>query len=375
MRRFFAARAQLALLLAVFLLLYVLVGLRISAAATASAWSSATTPIATLADDVRLGPLSAIDDSATRWGFDSEHIHGVVRRFAGEPLASVVRGSCPERCPRNAAPPARVNVAAVVKVRIYDSDPARLTAAELVQWIQFHRLAGVQRVFVCDSFVASQPHESVLPALWPLVRSGVVEYFNFSEFAPPFMNDPLIAQSHCYNVVPLAGAVDWVTTIDMDEYVFCPSDAEPGFIARRLAEVADDVSTLVLENYLMHDLFNASEELLIRRVRRRNRQAARGLTKYFTRPDRTLDYDVHHPTLRSGRGIVNGSALAFLHAWGPRAFGWNATAVPLPIAAQLVPAPEPDTIAAALLECARLCSRDEFHWIKKAGPPFWQPLS
>jgi hypothetical protein len=341
----------------------------------------ATTVVTDTVSNIENGAMARVIDDA-KFGFESSHLHRIERRFA--PSATLVNAkgrSCPASCPRNKPDSSRQAryVAAIVKLRIYDDDPARLTAAEVVQWIQFHRIAGVDQIFLCDSY--ESVHETVLPHIWPLVESGVVEYYNFSEFAAPHVSDPLIAQSWCYAQVAQQKGFDyeWVMTTDIDEYVATIGgrDNGPGFIRRRLMEAADNVSTVVLENFLMQGLFDDNEELLIKRVKHRNKEAARGQRKYFTRPARTSSYDVHHPEIQSGIGIVNRSALSFLHVWGPRAFGFGAASVPFSVSKQLLldaPVDEVDEIVRVLRECATLCTQDEFHWRRKAGPPFWQAL-
>jgi hypothetical protein len=96
--------------------------------------------------------------------------------------------------------------------------------------------------------------------------AGVVEYYNFSAFAPPFVLDPLMAQSHCYFTL-LHGAdeseMTWATTIDVDEYMSSRRTiARPGYVRRQLERLPARVSALMLENFVMHGVPNASEELL-----------------------------------------------------------------------------------------------------------------
>jgi hypothetical protein len=355
-----------------------------------------TTAVSSAEDEESSGSSSSSAESAAfiepahkhgSW-FDSPHVHVIVRNDAllrslvqlppiGDAVERVV-SRCPEVCPRNAPPPtAPVRpIVAALKIRVYDSDAARISAHELVQWIQFHRLAGIDRILLCDAFDVSRPHEAVLPHIWPLVQSGVVEYFNFSSFAPPFVIDPLMAQVHCYSTV-LAGnesEMTWATTIDVDEYIVAPHDHQPGYLRRQLEKLPQSVSALMLENFVMHGVPNASEELLINRVRQRTIEPTLDLHKYFVRPQRVHSYDIHRPVVADNELTINRSSLFFLHAWGARAFGFASTKMPKQLEMRMQPSHEARLLADLLAECAKLCARDEFHWLPKPGPPFWTPL-
>lgn len=285
--------------------------------------------------------------------------------------------TCPEFCPRNVHRSRPRPIVAALKVRIYDADAARISAHELIQWIQFHRLAGIDRIYLCDSFDSRHPHEAVLPYIWPLVRAGVIEYYNFSSFAPPFMLNPLLAQAHCYHLLLRGNESEmaWATTIDVDEYIVSRSDPNPGYIRRMLEEVPDSVAGLMMENFIMHGVPDPKEELLINRVKQRAREATEGLTKYFARPTKVIAYDVHRFTHELNDDVrMNRSSLFFLHAWGSRAFGFDSKEMPPFLQMQMQESNESRLLADLLIQCTRLCRRDEFHWLPKPGPPFWTPL-
>lgn len=317
--------------------------------------------------------------------YDSSHVHVILRndnalRFQIEmppPPVDDVSSTCPEQCPRNVYKPRARPIVAALKVRIYDSDAARISAYELIQWVQFHRLAGIDRIYLCDSFDSRFPHEAVLPYVWPLVRAGVIEYYNFSSFAPPFMVNPLIAQAHCYHLLLRGNESEmaWATTIDVDEYVVSPGDPKPGYIRRMLDALPESVMALMMENFIMHGVPDPNEELLINRVKQRAREPMQGLTKYFARPQRVLSYDVHRIALDPSDDVrMNRSALFFLHAWGSRAFGFDSKEMPSFLQMQMQESSESRLLAALLVECSRLCRPDEFHWLRKPGPPFWTAL-
>lgn len=309
------------------------------------------------------------------WAFTSPHIK-YFEKQTNAPLVSEMLPHCPNLCPSNDALGDKdMDIVLVLKIRVYEEDKARLGAHELIQWIQYHRIAGVNRFIVCDSYQLARPWESVLPHLFPLVESGVIEYYDAAFQAPPFVKDVLQSQMYCYNkVIPSSGAT-WVSTIDVDEYVVGGSgDNGPGFLRRTLIGLHKErpnVGAVMLENFIMHG-YPENYELLINRLSLRTKRPANALTKYFVRLDRLKRLDMHTPSV-TGEMITDSRILRMHHFWGSRVQGWTVTDLPDHLRAETEPHYETSTIASLMMDCSQRCSIAQFHWLRKQSP-FWVPI-
>jgi hypothetical protein len=142
--------------------------------------------------------------------------------------------------------PSPVFLGGLLSVRVFAEDKMGLTAAELVQWLQYMRFAGVQKMVVCDSH--ARPSESMREALAPLAAERFVEWIDWSSHNP---YDYERTQMACYRTAAarLPGAA-WLLHFDIDEYPVWRPDASRDFLHRALRHLNADgtVGTLLLDN-------------------------------------------------------------------------------------------------------------------------------
>jgi len=152
---------------------------------------------------------------------------------------------------------------AVIIVRIYDGDKAKLTLPELEQWIQYMRYVGVRRIYLYDNWQepgeslekwAEATKEPVIYHDWGKKPVGRVAYDKgggarvFGEFKPAYE----AAFEHALKYY--GGDSQWQVAFDMDEYPITPQDLEPGALCRAVATFRathPDVSELSLKNFVV----------------------------------------------------------------------------------------------------------------------------
>lgn len=83
-------------------------------------------------------------------------------------------------------------------------------APYLKEWLDYHRLIGVDRFFIYDN----DSKDDTVQVLEPYIKAGIVEYKFF-----PGSGMQEKAYFDCARRV--AGKVDWLITIDVDEFVQC----------------------------------------------------------------------------------------------------------------------------------------------------------
>jgi Glycosyltransferase family 92 len=128
-------------------------------------------------------------------------------------------------------------------------------AHDLPEWIEFHRLLGVERFFLYDNF-SEDDHRRVLR---PYVREGLVH----AQEWPLFGDQQRRAYDHCLG--ELRDEARWIAFIDCDEFLFSPTgrplpellatyeDAPAVCVARRefmMSGHATRPDGLVIENYV-----------------------------------------------------------------------------------------------------------------------------
>jgi hypothetical protein len=126
-------------------------------------------------------------------------------------------------------------------------------APYLREWIEFHRLVGVERFYLYDNF-SEDDHREVLA---PYVSSGIVVLHDW-----PLMPGQLEAYAHCLGAYRAESR--WIAFIDHDEFLFSPTmrpvsevlrefEEFPGVVANCLAFGTSGHMTrpagLVIENY------------------------------------------------------------------------------------------------------------------------------
>ncbi|XP_022108627.1 uncharacterized protein LOC110988940 [Acanthaster planci] len=141
---------------------------------------------------------------------------------------------------------------AVLLVRIYAYDLAKLTTREMMQWLQYLSYAGVEHVYVYDAYLFR--NESQKEQLKCFIENGYVTYVDWSHRARPkytIAGTQVSAYQNCIN--QFGNEYAWQTAIDIDEYPFCPNDRESGFLVRAVQEIArskPSVGEISMQNYL-----------------------------------------------------------------------------------------------------------------------------
>jgi hypothetical protein len=135
----------------------------------------------------------------------------------------------------------------------------RNEAPYLAEWIDFHRLVGVERFFLYDNASDDESRQ----VLAPYLAEGSVE---LRSWPTPFrLHAARLAYEDCLERV--RGKVRWLTCIDLDEFLFAP--AEPTLLPtlQRFEEFPGVV--VRWQNYGSNGHVHASPEPVIARFTRR----------------------------------------------------------------------------------------------------------
>lgn len=211
---------------------------------------------------------------------------------------------------------------AIVLLRIYDSDKAKLTTREFKQWLEYVRYAGVEHVYVYDAYVANT--ESQRGILSRFFQDNFITYVDWHVHNPYTIQGTQVASyQHCID--NYGHEHTWQAAIDIDEYPFSLRDTEPGFLTRfvkQFSEKNPHVSEITMQNYLF--LGKPQErELLFERIWRRTKGPANPLVKPIYKPV-NVRAQVHHNYLKSGRSMnAPDHELRLNHYWGARLQNWG----------------------------------------------------
>lgn len=181
----------------------------------------------------------------------------------------------------NRAPKPPYFLATVLSMRIYEADKAKLTTKELKMWLQYQRYAGVEHVYVYDSWL--HKNESQLNALKPFLEDGYVTYTNWHSHNP-FTTRGTLVKALQHAVDNFANETLWQVSNDIDEYPFSPRDTASGFLYRYVKDFSNlhpEVSEITMENFLFLGK-PLDKELMIERVLRRTPKPSNNLANPFT---------------------------------------------------------------------------------------------
>ena len=221
----------------------------------------------------------------------------------------------------------RYFLTAVLLVRIYSSDLAKLSTRELMQWLYYLKYAGFEHVYVYDAYVFD--NESQKNALEFLIKGGFVTYVDWSHNAFPYSvtGTQESAYQHCLD--NWGNESKWQASIDIDEYPFCPQDTKPNFLQRFIANFSrqrPEVSQITMQNFLFlgKPLSDTKHPLLIDRLKRRTPRPANALVKPIYKTMQVTETHVHHHDLRNGISEdADKNQIRLNHYWGARLQNWG----------------------------------------------------
>ena len=243
------------------------------------------------------------------------------------PLATRPPGNnCAAWCRRGNGLKPPYLLTAVLLVRIYRHDLAKLSSREMIQWLQYLRYAGFQHVYVYDAYVKSA--ESQRDVVEPFIQSGFATYVDWSVHNPyTIQGTQVAAYQDCID--KFGKDSKWQAAIDIDEYPFSPRDLDENFMSRFLDEYSrnnPDVSEITMKNYLFlgKPIDDAIEAFLISRIRRRTHTPANPLVKPIYKPAAIAWAQVHHNGVRSGSSQNSPEQMLRMnHYWGARLQNWG----------------------------------------------------
>ena len=213
---------------------------------------------------------------------------------------------------------------AVFILRIYENDKSELTSAEVKQWLEYLRYAGVEHVYLYD--IWQLPGESQREELSVFIREGYLTYTDWHKYNPyTRMKSQLPAYQHCIDNYGKDST--WQAAIDIDEYPFSPSDTSSGFLHRFVKKYSmqhSDVSEITMKNYLYLGEKDKTKELLIDRLWRHTHGPANPLVKPIYKPNDISSAQIHHNRIRRGHSRdASSGELRMNHYWGARLQNWG----------------------------------------------------
>lgn len=243
-------------------------------------------------------------------------------------------------------------------VRIYENDKSEMTSAEIKQWLEYLRYAGVEHVYLYDIWYL--PGESQRQALDKFIMEGYLTYTDWHKYNPYIREkSQLPAYQHCLD--NHGDESTWQSAIDIDEYPFSPSDKEPGFLYRyvkKFAEQHTSVSEITMNNYLFLGEKN-KRELLIERLWRRTHGPSNPLVKPIYKPPDINRAQVHHNQRRSGQTkTAPDNELRMNHYWGARLQNWG------PDTPEILAKTEEDLGMETIVTAFKNCEKYVRHYLK-----------
>lgn len=264
-----------------------------------------------------------------------------------------VNDNCTAWCRRGNALKPPYFLTAVLLVRIYRHDLAKLSSREMIQWLAYLRYAGVQHVYIYDAYVT--PDESQRDVIEPFVQSGFATYIDWSVHNPyTIQGTQVAAYQDC--VEKFGKESKWQAAIDIDEYPFSPRDLNENFMTRFLEEYSKnsaDVSEITMQNYLFlgKPMDDEIEPLLIARIRRRTPKPANPLVKPIYKPAAIASAQVHHNGVKSGHSRDSPDMMLRMnHYWGARLQDWGEDTP------KIIDITEPDYTIEPIVERIKRCA-------------------
>ena len=260
-------------------------------------------------------------------------------------------------------------LSAVLLVRIYSTDRAKLSTRELMQWLYYLRYAGFEHVYIYDAYVLK--NESQKDALDFFIKQGFVTYVDWSHKAYPYSVSGTQESAYQDCLDKRGNQSIWQSSFDIDEYPFCPQDTKPNFMQRFIANYSTErpeASQITMQNFLFlgKPLNEEEHPLLIDRLKRRTHGPSNALVKPIYKTSHVMKTGVHHHELLKGKSEDADQRLIRLnHYWGARLQNWGEDTPE--ILAKTKPDNTIEEIVHNLLNCDSVCLPDtstiyKFRW-------------
>jgi hypothetical protein len=331
--------------------------------------------LARVAPEVLSPPATSAATSSTPSVPPEKSPREVAAVFAGDqsaPSASAPsvsqRSSCPSDCLFPVKKEGPFKLVAFIHVRLYKKDKQKWTSVELVQWIQYMRWAGVEKLYLHDNY--SDPEERQLALLQPLIDEGFLVYTDWSH-KHPFDLDGTQMAAYRDAHAQLGQGAEWLLHFDMDEY---PVDASGNATRNFLWQTFDAIraerprtGAILATNMVWVGQFDYSRELVIDRLHTRLDVKLNHLTKPVYYVPAIAGLGMHTPSVRGGFEITESPLFFMAHIWGLRLGDFSPT-LPPQWRNRVQNTTELDKMRDNLLACSTLCSRKEFFWVTE---PFW----
>ncbi len=280
-----------------------------------------------------------------------------------EPTSS----SCPKDCIFPVKKEGPYKLVAFILVRLYKKDKQKWTSVELVQWIQYLRWAGVEKMFFHDNY--SNPEERMQALLQPLIDEGFLVYTDWSHKHPYDIDGTQMAAYR--DALARMGQAEWMFHMDMDEY---PLDTSGNTTRNFLWHTFDSIraerprtGAILATNMVWVGQFDYTRELVIDRLHTRLDTRLNHLTKPVYYVPAISGLGVHTPVVQSGFEVVESPRFYMAHLWGLRVGEFSPT-LPPQWRGRVRNTTELDAMRDNLLACKRRCSPREFFWTSE---PFW----
>lgn len=235
----------------------------------------------------------------------------------------------------------------IIHCRIYADDKQKLSHRDLVHWLTYHRYAGVERVYLFDTYINESEKLLNDPHIRAAIKSGFVVYTDFHEKAKEERakegrrkkgNTHLVkvqSSSFAAGGNMAVNETRWCGFTDVDEYPFIVKDTQPGFLARflhakeqreqRKAE-CKKTTHYQMPNHLVEGGREDARKgpLLIQQIPRLHKETSNGLVKQIVRMDAARNHGVHSSSLNFGQQIkLQKTEIIMKHFWGGRKLGWR----------------------------------------------------
>lgn len=249
-------------------------------------------------------------------------------------------GTRPGWCLDQRVPRDDVFLAAVTHARLYpENDKPKLDATDLAHWLTYYRYAGVEKVYLYDSY--QLPHEQFEnnTLLAAGIESGFIEYIDWSNHSTA--NTATFGQIDAYQDAQKRAKARWMTFTDMDEYPYRAADTDEGFLARFIMTLEQNEETsgvapceratqYKMKNVIVHGTRGdfTKGPMLIQQVDRidRTKDATNSLTKQIVRLDAGLKHIIHTSQTKWGMTqTLKPDELLMKHFWGGRVYNWKRT--------------------------------------------------